>query len=134
MESSFQSAIRTTAVDVLQHLVGVDEEGGVAPATGLMGQSLSKMSLPHTGRTADQGISLLADPGTGREVQDLLPVDAGVEVEVKPFQRLSRVDGCPPDAELELFLSAPFHFILQQPRQELDVGPLALNGLLVPHI
>jgi hypothetical protein len=33
-----------------------------------------------------------------------------------------------------LLLGASFHLVFQQASQELDIGPLAFNGLLVAHI
>ena len=56
LEASFQSAVGTPPVEVLEHTIGVDEESGVAPSTGFVGQRLGEMgfdepiNMPPLGR------------------------------------------------------------------------------------
>jgi hypothetical protein len=45
LKPSFQSGVGTPAVDVLEHLVGVDEQDGVASAAGLVGQGLGEVGF-----------------------------------------------------------------------------------------
>jgi len=66
--------------------------------------------------------------------QYLLPVETGVEVEVETFQRFGGVDGRPADAQGQLLLGTSFYLVFQQASQELDIGPLAFNGLLVANV
>jgi hypothetical protein len=61
-------------------LVGVDEQGGVAPAAGFASQGLGEMGSSHAGWAADQHILFLANPGSGGQIQHLRPVEAGVAV------------------------------------------------------
>jgi hypothetical protein len=118
----------------LEHLVGVDEQGRVATATRLVGQRLGQVGLAHAGGAADEHVVFMADVGASGQIQHLLAVKAGVEVEVEAFQRFGGIDGCPANAQRQLLLGASFYLVFQQASQELDVGPLAFNGLLVAYI
>ena len=73
----------------------------------------------------------LADVVARRQVQHLLAVEAGIEAEVEALQRLGGVQAAPADAQRELLLRPPLHLVLQQPLQELDVRPLAVDRLPV---
>ncbi len=87
--------------------------------------------FPNAAGSANQHIAFLADVVTTGEVQDLLAVDARIETEVEPFQRLGGVDCCPPHPQRQLFLGPPLDLILQQSLQKLDIRPLAVNRLTV---
>ena len=45
LEAAFQGVVGATAVEMLEHAVGVDERSGVATTTGLVGHGLGQMSL-----------------------------------------------------------------------------------------
>ncbi len=134
LEAPLQGAVGAAAIDVLEHLVGVDEQGGVATATRLVGQRLGQVGLAHAGGAADQYVVFVADVGAGGQIQHLLAVEAGVEVEVEAFHCFGSVDGCPANAQRQLLLGTSFYLVFQQASQELDIGPLGLNGLLVTNV
>src|SRR5690606_31212042 len=80
------------------------------------------------------GIVTLANVVAGGQVENLLTIDGGVEVEVKSVEGLGGVDGGAAQAQLQLLLIAPANLILQQAREELDVRPLAVDGLAVARL
>jgi hypothetical protein len=45
LEAALQGVVGATAVEILEHAIGVDEQSGVATPTGLVGQGLGQMSL-----------------------------------------------------------------------------------------
>ena len=69
LEAFAQRAIGATAVDVPEHAVGVDEEGGETLTTRFVGQGLREMGLAYAGRPADEQVALLADVGAGGQVE-----------------------------------------------------------------
>ena len=72
---------------------------------------------------------MAGDELAGGEVEDLRLVELGVEAEVEALERLAGVEGGPPQAQAELALGAPLHFVLQQGGEEVDEGGRLLDGL-----
>jgi hypothetical protein len=54
-------AIRPAAMEMLQQLVGVDEEHVIALPARFMGERLGEMARAHAGRPADQHVAFPAD-------------------------------------------------------------------------
>ena len=61
LQAPFEGVVGATAIDLLQHLVGVDEEHVKALSTGFMGQGLGEMRLAHSGGATDENVLLAAD-------------------------------------------------------------------------
>jgi len=114
LQAAVQGAVGPAAVDEAQHAVRVGKENVVASPAGLVGQGLRQMGLAHAGRSADQQVALVVDVGAGRQVEHLLAVEAGIEVEVKPFQGLGGVQGRPADAQAQLLLFAPLDLVFHE--------------------
>ena len=91
-----ETAIGPPTVQMRQHLVGVAEQHIKALSTRFVPERLRQMTFPDPAWPANQHIPFLADVVAAGECQDLLAVDARIEAEVEPFQRLGRVDSCPP--------------------------------------
>jgi hypothetical protein len=89
------------------------------------------MRLSDSRRSAYERIAMLADVVAGSESQYLLAIDGGIEVKVEGLQRLGGVERSSTKAKVQLLLGTALHFVLQEAREELDVGPLALNCLAV---
>jgi len=60
----------------------------------------------------------------GRQVEDLLAVDARVKAEVEALDRLAQIHGGPPQAEGQLLLGAPLDLVFDEALEELDVREL----------
>ena len=69
------------------------------------------------------------DEVAGGEIEDLGLVELGVEAEVEAFERLGGIEGGPAQPQAQLALGAPLNLVVQQLREELDVGRLLLDGL-----
>ena len=117
-----------------QHLVRRGEED-IEPLTGgLMGHRLRQMALADPGLSADQDVTVLAHEGTGGQVEELLTRDGRIEAKVEGLQRLGGGDAPAPHAQLQLLVGTPLDLVLQQPGEELPIGPLLGNRLLGAHL
>jgi len=68
---------------------------------------------------------------TCSQVEDLLAVEVGIEVEIEAFQRFGTVESTLAQSQLELFLGAAFQLIFQSTVKELYVAPLIIDSLAV---
>jgi len=133
-EPSLVGSIGPTAVEMREHLLDGGKEHVVAPTTGLLTEGLGEMALAHAAGSDDEDILFAFDPRSRRQIEDLLPVDRGVERPVEPFERLVARKRRPPKSEHELLLTSALDFVLEQPFQELHVRELVLDGLTVTHV
>ena len=59
-------------------------------------RALTWLGFPDTRWAADDDVAFFVDEIAGGQSQQLLPVEAGVEVEVKGFHGFGGVEGGPP--------------------------------------
>ena len=117
-------------MEMLEHLVGVDEQHIETLPARFVGEGLSEMAFAYARRPADQHVTFLADVLTAGQVEHLLAVDGGVKAPIEALQRLSGIEGSPPHPQRELLLGPAFDLIFEQAFEKLDVGPLPLDGLV----
>ena len=94
-----------------------------------MSQSLRQVRFSDACWPADDDISFLTDVIAHGQVQNLLAIDGWIETEVEGFQSFGGIQRPPPQPQGELFLRPPFHFVLQEALQKLDVGPFSVYCL-----
>src|SRR5436309_2300154 len=99
-----------------------------SPSVLVVGPPLGAIAAPGD----DEGL------GTVRQAiqagRGLLAIDGRVAAEVVALQGLGRVQVAPAQAQGELLLGPTLHLILQEPCQERDIGPLAVEGLPMPGV
>src|SRR6185295_5227086 len=101
---------------------------------GLVPQSLRQMGLAHSGRPQEQDILALAKISPGREFEELLAADAGVELPVKVLERFEGTEVSGLGSPLHAALMANIHLILEDQFQELAVAESTGGGLLKANI
>lgn len=110
------------------------EEHVAALAERAMAERLREVALAGTERTDDEHRRLLVEIAAGGEIADQAAVDAGQAIEVERIERLLRAEARAAQARAELLLLAPRDFVLDQEREELRVGELAVDDLAVARI
>ena len=86
LETLGPGPIGPATMEVLQHLVGVDEEHITLLSTRFMGEGLREVAVADPRGATDQYMAFLTDVVTARQVEHLLPVGAGVEVPLEALQ------------------------------------------------
>ncbi len=119
---------------MLEHFVGRDKHHVVALPARFMAQRLRQVTFPNAAGPTNQHIAFEPQILTTRERQDLLPMDARIEREVKPFQRFGAREAGTAHAQRQLLLSPPFQFVFQKTRQEVHIRPLAVDRLPLPRL
>jgi hypothetical protein len=89
------------------------------------------LRFPDAGWAADEHVTFLLDIEAGGQIENLLAIDGRIEGEVEAFQGFAGVDGGPAQAQRQLLVVAAFDFVLRQAGQELNIGPLLGDGLLI---
>src|SRR6185369_14759210 len=88
------------------------------------------MRFTDTGGSLNEDRFVPFDKATGRQIENLLPIDGGVKTEIESFERLAEIDRRAPESQLQLFLRAALDFVFDETLEELDVGELLRDGLL----
>src|ERR687891_298680 len=86
LETLGPGPIGPATMEVLEHLVGVDEEHIKPLSTRFMGEGLREVAFANPRGATDQYIAFLTDVVTARQVEHLLPVDGGVEAPLEARQ------------------------------------------------
>jgi hypothetical protein len=89
--------------------------------------------LTQAGGAEDERAAVLGDEAQGGEVQDQLLRDLGVEAPVELIERLGRRHLGLLHAALEEQVASACELVLDQQLQELRVGEVIVDGLLVAH-
>jgi hypothetical protein len=113
LQATFQGAIGAATVEMLQHLVGIDEEHIKTEPARLVGKRLSEMTFSYAGWATDQHVVLVPNVVTTGQLQELLAVQVRIEGKVKVLQSFGRVDGRTAQAQEELFLATAVNLIFE---------------------
>ena len=92
------------------------------------------MGLPDTGLAAYQAVPPLLDELAGGQIVDGGAGDGWVEAEVETLQRLGRVHQTAPEPQVKLLAPTAFDLVQGQAAEELHVGPVLGDGLLVAQV
>ena len=93
-QPALPGAICPATVEVLEHFLDAHEKHIKALAGGFLTKRLSQMGFTHPGRAADQQVAVLADVFAGGQLQDLLAVEVGIELEIKAFNGFGSIRAC----------------------------------------
>lgn len=96
-----------------------------------MADGLGDVALAGAAEPDDEDRHLLVDEPAGHQLLDQGRVDLGVEGEVELIEGFVEAEGGPAQAQGELFLLAAGDLIGDEQGQELGVGHLLVDGLLV---
>ena len=103
-------------------------------ADGPVSDGLGDMALAGAAGADDENGDLFPDEASGHEVVDQRGVDVGIEVEAELLHGLAETEGGAPEAEVELLLCPPGDLVGDEEGEEVGIGHLGLDGLLVPGI
>lgn len=109
-------------------------EHGVSLLDGLQAQCLHEVALAQTRWTEPEYILGLTNEAACRQVEDLLPRQAGVERPVEVIERLVIAELSTLDAAFDLSITTQEHFILHGQFQELGMAELVRLGFLQPNL
>ena len=87
------------------------------------------MTLAHSGWPDQKKIFMLLEESTGGELSEGWFMDFRIEVKIKAFQGLFRLQSTSGKPSAQLFKIPPFHLIAQQDVQELTETPLFSHRL-----
>ena len=121
-------AIGPAPMEMLEPLMGVDEEPVQARPARFMRPRVGEMAVAHPGGPTEQPVACLADVVAAGQVEHLWPIDAGVEAPIEALQGVRGVQGGPAPAQRQLLGRATLACIREQAREKLDRGPLARAG------
>lgn len=82
----FPGVISTTSQEEPEEFDCLGEEDFISQPTGLMPQSLSDVTFPHSGRSIKQNMLFLLDKTAITEIPDQFRIEFGVKREVKTLQ------------------------------------------------
>ena len=131
LETLGPGPIGPAPMEVLPHRVGVDEEPIKRLSTRVMGAGLREGAFADPRGATDQDMAFLTEVVTARQVEHLLPVDAGVEAPREALQGFGGIQRRPSPPSRQLCLRPPFDLVFAPAFEQLDVGPLAVDGLPV---
>jgi hypothetical protein len=130
-QAPVQSAVRSSAVQMLEGFLDAGKEHVESLAGRFLPKRLREVGSPDPGWAADQQIAFLTHIFAGGQVEDLLAVEVGIEVEIEAFQGLGAVEDSPAQAQLELLLGTALDFTFQGAGEELQVTPLVVDRLTI---
>ena len=107
------------------------EQDVVSLPGGRMTQCLREMGLARSTWTGDQHADLLVDKAAGRQIMNDSTIEIRQAVEVETFQCLLATEVRAAHAGVELSMIAPCDLVLDQQRQEVGIGELAVDGFAV---
>ena len=87
------------------------------------------LRFAHAGRTDQEQIFVLLEESTGGELPESWFMNLGIEVKVKAFQGLFRLQSTSGKPSAQLFEITPLHLIAQEDIQELSEAPLLSHRL-----
>lgn len=73
-------------MQVLQHLVSIDQQDIEAPPASFVSERLGEMALANAAGAAQQHVVFAADVVTAGELQDVLAVNGRIEAKVEVLQ------------------------------------------------
>ena len=106
------------------HLLGGGEVATPAGLDGADGERDSEMRLAASWLTEEENWPVLVDEPQGGEVLDELAVDRGLELEVEVLDGLAEREPGVAQPRREPPVAGVDRFLVEQPGEELDVGPL----------
>jgi hypothetical protein len=118
-------------MELSQQLVVGDEEDIVAGAQRTMGKGLDQMRFAGADGSGNQHGGVFGNEAAGREFSDQCVVHGGAESVVETLQRLVARHLRFAQTLAELTLISACHFVLDQERQEIGIGELGFDRLLV---
>jgi hypothetical protein len=112
------------------HVFGGGEVATPAGLDGADGERDGKMRLPASGLTEEQNGPVLLDEPQSGEVLDEFAVDRGLELEVEVRDGLAKREPGVAEPGSETPVAGVDRFLVEQPGEELDVGPVVCLGVV----
>lgn len=129
LQAAFVAAIRATGCQGRQQASATRVDNVVAAFARLPAKGLRKVTFPHPAWANDDDGLMPGNELAGGQFEDELLVELGIEREIEALEGPIGLEGRPAKTQAELLLTPALQFVLEEAFEELEIGPLAIDGL-----